>query len=980
MEFQPANKAYRSTALLGFRTFLKVNGTPWEPFAPSTGLPSAMRIAPHEFRINERHPRLGLAVEVAYFTVPQEGFPSLVRSVRITNTSRRRVALEMLDGLPALLPCGLDNGVMKTMSNLIEAWCGVERLERGVEFYKTRTALGDSTEVGTFRRGHFYAATLTHRGRISRPITLVCPKTVFGPVTGFQTPQAYWAAARFTPPAREPREGFIPCAFAHAALRLAPGETVEISSVIGRAESPAAVRTIARRARRRGQVAQWREANRALVADLTGRTATASASPAFDLYTRQNFLDNVMRGGLAIDVAGRPFYVYFRAHGDTEREYNDFKTVPSFLAEGNGNYRDICQNRRCDNYFHPGIGAMNILRFMDLIQLDGFNPLVVRARYLRLKGHAAARALLARHLRRPSAAVAALLAKPFVVGAVLTRIQDEGLAYRTTREALAGALLEAGLPVEESVHGQGYWTDHWFYNLDLLESFEGIQPEAVRDLLLRPGACTWYDNAHVVAPRRDKVVEKAGRLWQADAVREDPEKRAGIAARPVDPRLVRTRFGRGGVYRSSLAAKLLCLVATKGASLDAAGIGLEMESEKPDWCDALNGLPGRFGSSLSETLELKRLCGWLLAHLVPGDRVMLAVEIRDCLLGVARESRRVARTRDTHECWERTTTLKEAYRARTRLGVSGREVAVDGATALAAVRAVLARCDLGVARCLKRYGTYVTYFMNEPTRWTGKAGDIRIRAFRQVSLPLYLEGFVHALRTEGDARIPAMVRSSGLYDRKLGMYRVNAPLGKTSHEIGRAKTFPRGWLENESIWTHMEYKYLLELLRAGRYADLSRDLKTALVPFLDPAVYRRSILENCSFIVGSGYPDPDRHGRGFVARLTGASAEFIDLWVRMTSGKNPFTLDAAGRLRFGLTPALPGWLFKDGAFTFRFLGAMDVTLLNPSGRDAWHLAPRSYRLITPDGRETILPGPFLPEPWAGQVRDRQVTALEVDLA
>ena len=32
-----------------------------------------------------------------------------------------------------------------------------------------------------------------------------------------------------------------------------------------------------------------------------------------------------------------------------------------------------------------------------------------------------------------------------------------------------------------------------------------------------------------------------------------------------------------------------------------------MEADRPGWCDALNGLPGLFGSSVNETIELKRL-------------------------------------------------------------------------------------------------------------------------------------------------------------------------------------------------------------------------------------------------------------------------------------------------------------------------------------------------------------------------------------
>jgi len=42
------------------------------------------------------------------------------------------------------------------------------------------------------------------------------------------------------------------------------------------------------------------------------------------------------------------FNVYSRKHGDLERDYNFFMLSPTFLSQGNGNYRDVNQNRRND--------------------------------------------------------------------------------------------------------------------------------------------------------------------------------------------------------------------------------------------------------------------------------------------------------------------------------------------------------------------------------------------------------------------------------------------------------------------------------------------------------------------------------------------------------------------------------------------------------------------------------------------------------
>jgi len=980
MEFHPADKAYRYAARYGFRTFLKVDGKFWEPFAEAQGLPAEMRITGHDLRISQKNPALGLSVSVEYFTVPNESFAGLARVVKIANYGRKSREIEIVDGMPYILPCGLDNGTMKTLSNLIQAWCAGKVIAPGTAFYKTRTALGDTPEMAVFERGNFYTASLAHRGRATRPGIVLRQSTVFGPVTGLDSPDGFLAGRRFSPPRETEVGGFIPSAFAHAALALKPGESADLASFAGHADGPDKVREISRRAGRPGYAPAKARENREVMTRLTGLAETRSASPEFDAYVRQNFLDNVMRGGIPENVGGRPFYVYYRAHGDMEREYNDFKVIPSYLSEGNGNYRDINQNRRSDNFFNPEVGDFNVKRFMNLIQLDGFNPLVVRGGHLKMPDSRAAMKLLRRHLKSPNHALADALARPFILGAFMKQVENDGVRYLTSRDALAGDIAGIADRQEESFFATGYWSDHWFYNLDLLESLEGIHPERIRGLL-HERSLTFYDTDRYVADRGDKYVLKNGRMWQLDAVRHDPAKAALIESRTTDRNLVRTDHGKGAVYRTTLAAKLLTTAVNKAASLDARGIGIEMEAEKPGWNDSMNGLPGRFGSSLAETLELKNLCRWLAGRLRPEDSIPLPVEVRDFLDGVCAVDRRCPATGGTFEYWDRTYRLKEEFRKRTRMGVSGREFPIGGRAAIEFLDAVIKRCDAGTRKCLKKHGTYVTYFMNHPVRWKPVPGTrtARVTAFKAEPLPLYLEGFVHALKVEKDLGIVPMVRKSPLYDGKLGMYKVNAPLGKTSFEIGRAKTFPRGWLENESIWLHMEYKYLLEVLKAGQYEAFFSDFRRAVVAFMDPAVYKRSITENSSFLASSAYPDPVQHGRGYVARLTGATAEFIDIQVRMTSGKTPFTLDPSGRLRFRLSPVLPGWLFRGTEFGFRFLGSIDVTYVNPGRKNTWEgIRPISYRL-TAGGREETIHGEWVPEPFASLIRDKKVGKITVTL-
>jgi len=48
-----------------------------------------------------------------------------------------------------------------------------------------------------------------------------------------------------------------------------------------------------------------------------------------------------------------------------------FTNLPSSYSQGNGNFRDVAQNRRCDVLLEPRVGDYNIRTFMNLIQTDG---------------------------------------------------------------------------------------------------------------------------------------------------------------------------------------------------------------------------------------------------------------------------------------------------------------------------------------------------------------------------------------------------------------------------------------------------------------------------------------------------------------------------------------------------------------------------------------------------------------------------------
>jgi hypothetical protein len=211
------------------------------------------------------------------------------------------------------------------------------------------------------------------------------------------------------------------------------------------------------------------------------------------------------------------------------------------------------------------------------------------------------------------------------------------------------------------------------------------------------------------------------------------------------------------------------------------------------------------------------------------------------------------------------------------------------------------------------------------------------------------------------------------------MYKVNASLEGVTHEVGRTTAFPPGWLENESIWLHMEYKYLLELLRNGLYEEFYEDVQSALVPFQPVDRYGRSPLENSSFIVSSAYPDNSLHGTGFVARLSGSTAEFLTIWFEMFTGRNPFVVQD-GELILRLKPNLAGWLFPEtGKVQYLFLGHTLVTYHNPMRLDTWKAAITSIELVYTDDRKISLDKDIIPSPFGLEVREGKMQKINIEL-
>lgn len=1001
LEFQPANKAWQLTPLHGFRTFIKGKKAGkdffYEPFHNGLAnrpykVDNSLSMSASDLSLSEKNTTLGIEVEVRYFSVPQDSFAALARVVTVRNTGKGTLNLQLLDGLPQIVPYGENNWCLKEMSRTIEAWMRIENLDRGVPVYRLSVDPGDRPQVIHIQKGNFYLGFVTagEKSRIIKPI--VDPDCIFGPVSDFSVPRNFLGSSWKGYPARQQLVSKMPCGFLPLDMKLGPGEAQTVNALIGTVRKTEMLEDIVRRVTRPGYLEAKARENREVIDGISAQCATSSSSPEFDLYCRQTFLDNVLRGGTPVifsdGSAQKVFYLYSRKHGDLERDYNRFQIQETFFSQGNGNYRDINQNRRSDVWFNPRIGDFNAALFINLLQSDGYNPLVVKGtRFVFPSAEQFTRnfqgVVAEKHLER----LCAFVLTPFTPGELVLFLDENAVSLTVSVDGFLNSLLPLCRTINEAEHGEGYWIDHWHYNLDLIETYLAVYPEKHAELLFERKDFTFYDSDAVVAPRSAKYVLLDGKPRQLHSVVHDPDKREMIAARTADKHLARSAYGTGDIMKVSLFAKLLCLFVNKYASLDPFGTGIEMEADKPNWYDALNGLPALSGSSSCETFELKRLAALLKDECAAyGRRVSIPEEIAgllEALSGLTLEN--LSGALDDFGFWSKSGALKEDYRRVTLCGFSGKESSIDAAGIAALLENALKKLERGLANAFdKASGLYSGYFINEVVSYESAGGNcIRPTAFRQKRLPFFLEGQVHALRTSGAAGARALhqaVRKSELYDAKLKMYKVTASLAGMPEEIGRCRVFTPGWLENESVFLHMEYKYILELLKCGLYDEFYAEFRNVLIPFQKAEVYGRSILENSSFLVSSAFPYRHLHGNGFVARLSGSTAEFAQIWLLMNAGRSPFRL-AGGRLVLKLAPALPRWLFKtaEKTYTFSFLGATEVIYRNPKMKDTYGAQAAAIRRLTVTdnaGIVTVIESDTIPSPLAERVRSGEIARIE----
>ena len=997
MEFFPANVMYKNIELQGFRTFIKYQGKIHEIFSSMSQdkYKRRMIIEKNLFKIEEVNENLKIKVTVTYFVMPKESFAAIVRKVKIENLDATEKEIEVLDGLTQILPVGVKNADYQAMANLSRAWFDVYNLENNVPYYKLRATTGDSEEVGEVSKGNFYLSFSSESKKLVKPI--IDMDLIFGSNTSLTFPNGFEASLEDIYNQKQVVENKVSGGF--SGVQAVLKNSFELCTLIGHSSN---VELINARISEFSfeYIAKKEKEAREIVDEIVEDTLTKTSNHLFDKYVEQCYLDNILRGGYPLIFnngdENQVYHVYSRKHGDLEREYNFFSLEPAYYSQGNGNFRDVNQNRRNDVFFKPEIESFNVKQFMNLIQADGYNPLSVKGSTFKLKEEALEQ--ISDLIISGKDEILKILKEKFTPGSLITYIVDNKLELKVSKEELLERIINVSNQDFEAAFGEGYWTDHFTYNMDLVDSYLEIYPDKIEEFMFEDDSYRFFDSPVRILKREEKHVITKGKVRQYGSTQVDEEKCNKLNITINDTNWLKTNYGLGEIYQTNLYVKLISLALNKFVTLDPYGMGIEMEAGKPGWNDAMNGLPGIFGSGINETAELKRIVDFIIEVSSEFHKeVMLPIEIGELL-------KETVMTLDEYyngksndfNYWDKTATNRENYREKIRFGIAGQEENFITKDILLAFKKFNRKIDEGLERALEYgRGIYPTYMCYEAKKYEileGKINplngyqNVKVTEFEVKLLPLFLEGPTRILKEMKDKnkaeKLYNAIKESKIYDNKLKMYKTSEPIDAMSNEIGRARAFTAGWLEREAIFMHMEYKYLLALLKSGLYKQYYEDITTTLVPFLNPEVYGRSILENSSFIASSVNPDPSTHGRGYVARLSGSTAEMLSIWFIMMAGEKVFSYKNK-ELILTLNPILPGWLFnKEGKVTFKFIGKTNVTYhnskkMNTYGTDG--VKANEIRITKTNGEVILINGGKICGQNAKIIRGGEVNLIDVFL-
>lgn len=689
--------------------------------------------------------------------------------------------------------------------------------------------------------------------------------------------------------------------------------------------------------------------------------------------------------------------------------------------------------------FNPSIGSHNIKTFLSFIQADGYEPLSVEAPILAIEDERTCRRLATLavgeadgHRAQREAVESILCSGPFRPGQLFELMEEQNVYLMISKKELIDRVAASSKQFPMAVVKSGYWADHWTYYMDLIDNYLSVFPDW-EERVMYENDLPYFFSPLYVKPREEKYVlsmsfdGRSEHVRQLDCVEEDEDKVDYMkqyikkSTGWYDYKANWQHSEDGNTFKSTPIAKLFLLATLKFATRDAMGMGIEYEAGKPGWNDANNGLVGMLGSGMPESFELVVLLKYIKSIATRYGRPLLVpYEIHEMVEEINESLAELRSERDTNltdsgydgmlvpeprfRYWEKVSAARERYRSKTKVTFKGTVVELSANDVVNTIDSWMLELDEGIARSFL-FGTSTrnttnvppTYYFFTVTEWNisglrNSEGHplVTAKELRIHVLPLFLEGPTRYLKTvpKDIARnVYTAVRQSPLHDEQLNMYTISASLAEENIDLGREVAFAPGWLENQSVWMHVSYKFYLQLLRHDMFIEFFKEmLYGGMLPFIEPQRYGRSIIEPCSFIVSSAFEDPGVQGRGFLSRLSGTTTEFLSIWALMMLGPQPFFISPTTEaLEMRLLPALPRWFFKeyeDGKpprVIFKLFGSVTVTYYHQRGtEDLYRTPPSCYQIILRDGSTFNVSGSVIPATLADKVR-RVVFVSSIDV-
>ena len=621
----PVDKVHESFPHTGPRTVLRVSadGRPrrWEPF--DRDCDGRFEVSRHLYKhtlgnklcFEEVNHDLSLAFRYTWMTSDQFGF---VRHCELVNNGRRRVRIDVLDGLQNLLPAGTPQLAQTTASNLVDAYKWTELDEAtGLGVYTLYSGISDRAEPSESLRANTVFAT----GLEGHSVLLSSEQL-----------QAFREGKEVTQETQ--KRGIRGAFFAKASLELPPGETQHWQIVADVEQSQARVVELRDKLRERSGIEVAIAASVDRGDDELARIMAAgdgfqvSGEEAVTTHHYANVLFNILRGGIFDDgynVSAQDFsqtvrhfnrnvharnqslldslpdtlnfnqlvslvhtqgdpqlerlcYEYLpitfgRRHGDPSRPWNRFaiRLKDNFgnrLLSYEGNWRDIFQNWEALTFSYPEFIENVIAKFVNASTMDGYNP------------------------------------------------------YRITKQGIDWEVEDPDDPWSYI----GYWGDHQIIYLQkLLELSEHFHPTRLAQLLHQP-VFSYANVPYRIKPLEALLDNPKNTVDYDPALAESIDQR--VAEIGADGKLVLDDHGE--VYRVTLLEKLLVPLLAKLGNFVLGG-GIWLNTQRPEWNDANNALVGH-GLSMVTLYYMRRYVRFLQKLIPPEAKpVELSREVSEWL-------------------------------------------------------------------------------------------------------------------------------------------------------------------------------------------------------------------------------------------------------------------------------------------------------------------------------------------------------------